>query len=205
MNDTNRAVNRTVLLIVGLLLTALGAAAILAVTWAPARDIWTGAGENSESWLEQAAKVTQIGGTTLTWLALGGLAVIVVLIVLLIVTIVRTVSGGRSKTVLRSSGAENPIGRVTVTEAFASDALKNSLAGRDEILSTAVTANDIKRQSVMHVSVTPRQNTSPRELTGHIDSLLTGLARLTGQDPPTYISIHTGLRAKLAHDKQRLS
>lgn len=205
MNNTNRAVNRTVLLLVGLVLTALGAAVILAGTWPPAREVWTGTGEAGTSWLEQAARVTQIGGTTLTWLAVGALLVILVLVVLLIVTVVRTVSGGRSGTVLRSSGAENPIGRVTVTEAFASDALTHSLAGRDEILSTKVTANDVKRQPVMHVSLTPRQNTSPRELAAHVDGLLQNLARLTGQDPPTYISIHTGLRARLAHDKQRLS
>lgn len=55
------------------------------------------------------------------------------------------------------------------------------------------------------MSVTPRQNTDPRALAEHVDTLVESLAKLTGQDVPTYISIHTGLRAKLAHDKQRLS
>lgn len=205
MNSTNRVLNRIVVLVVGLVLVALGAATVLAVTWPPFADVWTNTGQGLEDWLAQANETTTLGATTVTGLALGILAVIVLLIVLVIVVIVRAVSGGRAKTVLRSNGAENPLGRVTVTETFAADALKHSLADRDEILSTQVTANDIRRRPVMHVSVTPRQNTDPRQLAEHVDTLVGSLAKLTGQDVPTYISIHTGLRAKLAHDKQRLS
>ena len=58
---------------------------------------------------------------------------------------------------------------------------------------------------MLHVSVTPRQNTDPREVVDHIDRLLTNLATLTGRDTETYVSIHTGLRARLAHDQRRLS
>lgn len=205
MNNTNRAANRIFVLVIGIALLALGAATIAAASWNPARVVWSTAGGHAQAWLEQAAAATRVGATAISWLALGVLAVIVVLVVLIVVAIVRTVSGRRTKTVVRSSGAENPLGRVTVTESFASDAMKSSLASRDEILSAAVTANDIKRQPVLHVSVTPRQNTSPRELAEHIDGLVGNLATLTGQDLPTYISIHTGLRARLAHDKQRLS
>jgi hypothetical protein len=205
MNDTNRALNRTVVFVVGLVLMALGATTVLAVTWQPFADMWTNTGRGLEEWLAQANEMTSLGATTVTGLALGTLAVIVLLIALVIVVIVRAVSGGRARAVLRSNGAENPLGRVTVTESFASDALKASLADRDEILSTQVTANDIRRRPVMHVSVTPRQNTDPRLLAEHVDTLVGSLAKLTGQDVPTYISIHTGQRARIARDKQRLS
>jgi hypothetical protein len=205
MNKTNRVANRIVVLLVGLGLLALGAATIAAASWNPARDVWSSAGGDAQSWLEQAAAATRVGATTVSWLAVGILAAIVVALALIIVAIVRIVSQRRTKTVLRTSGADNPLGRIAVTESFASDAIKNSLAGRDEILSAQVTANDVRRRPVMHVSVTPRQNTSPRELAEHIDELVRNLATLTGQDLPTYISIHTGLRARIAHDRQRLS
>lgn len=204
MNNTNRALNRTLLLIIGLLFLVLGAVGVTIMAWPTAGEIWKEAGANTESWFDQAFASTQIAGGQATWLGIGAVAAIVIVIVLLILALT-SVAGHRSKTVLRSSGSQNPIGRVTVTESFVSDAVKNSLADRDEILSTSVTANDIRRQPVLHVSVTPRQNTDPRELIDRVDLLLTNLAALTGRETETYISIHTGLRARLAHDQRRLS
>jgi hypothetical protein len=204
VNNTNRALNRTLLLIIGLLFLGLGAIGVAIMTWPPAADVWKTAGKGAQSWLEQAFASTQIAGSQITWLAVGGVAAIVVVIILLILALT-SVAGHRSKTIFRSSGAQNPLGRVTVTESFVSDAVRNSLDTRDEILSTHVTANDIRREPVLHVAVTPRQNTDPRMLVDHVDRLLANLATLTGRETETYISIHTGLRARLAHDQRRLS
>lgn len=135
---------------------------------------------------------------------MAAIVLILFLVILLIVALTR-VGGGRSHTVLRSTGAQNPLGRVTVQESFVSDALKNSLDQRDEILFSSVTANDIRKTPVMHVSVTPRQNTSPAQVVADVDQLVTNLAMLTGKNVQTYISVHSGLRAKLAHDQRRLS
>ena len=204
MNNTNRALNRILLLIIGLLFLSLGALGIAIMSWPTATDTWKSAGTDAQSWLDQVFASTQIAGSQISWIAVGGVAAIVVVIVLLILALT-SVAGHRSKTVFRSSGAQNPLGRVTVTESFVSDAVKNSLSARDEILSTQVTANDIRREPVLHVSVTPRQNTDPRMLVDHVDRLLTNLATLTGRETETYISIHTGLRARLAHDQRRLT
>jgi hypothetical protein len=204
VNNTNRALNRVLLLIIGLLFLALGAVGIAIMSWPTATDIWTSAGENARSWLDQAIAATAIAGGSLSWIGIGAVVAILVVVVLLILALT-SIAGRRSKTAFRSTGAQNPLGRVTVTESFVSDAVKNSLATRDEILSTQVTANDIRNTPVLHVSVTPRQNTDPREVVDHIDRLLTNLATLTGRDTETYVSIHTGLRARLAHDQRRLS
>jgi hypothetical protein len=204
VNNTNRALNRVLLLIIGLLFLALGAVGIAIMSWPTATDIWTSAGENARSWLDQAIAATAIAGGSLSWIGLGAVVAILVVVVLLILALT-SIAGRRSKTAFRSTGAQNPLGRVTVTESFVSDAVKNSLATRDEILSTQVTANDIRNTPVLHVSVTPRQNTDPREVVDHIDRLLTNLATLTGRDTETYVSIHTGLRARLAHGQRRLS
>lgn len=204
MNNTNRALNRTLLLIIGLLFLALGALGIAIMSWPTAADIWTSAGDGARSWLDQAIAASAIAGGALSWIGIGAVAAIVIVIVLLVVALI-SIAGRRSKTAFRSTGAQNPLGRVTVTESFVSDAVKNSLATRDEILSAQVTANDIRKQPVLHVSVTPRQNTDPRELVDHVDRLLTNLATLTGRETETYVSIHTGLRARLAHDQRRLS
>lgn len=204
MNNTNRALNRTLLLIIGLLFLALGALGIAIMSWPTAADVWTSAGDGALSWLDQAMAATAIAGGALSWIGIGSVAAIVVVIVLLVVALV-SIAGRRSRTAFRSTGEQNPLGRVTVTESFVSDAVKNSLATRDEILSAQVTANDIRRQPVLHVAVTPRQNTDPRELVDLVDRLLTNLATLTGRETATYVSIHTGLRARLAQDQRRLS
>lgn len=204
MNNTNRALNRIVLFIIGIVFLGLGALSIAIMSWPTAGELWTSAGEAAEGWLAQALETTRIAGTSATWVGIGAVAAIVVVIVLLVLALT-SVSGRRSKTVLRSSGAQNPLGRVTVTEAFVSDAIKNSLTSKDDVLSTSVTANTIRKQPVLHVSVTPRQNTSPRQIVEQVDRLVSNLATLTGQDTATYISVHSGLRAKLAHDQRRLS
>lgn len=204
MNNTNRAVNRLLLLIIGIVLLGIGGAVIAVGVWPQAADVWTGTARTAEGWLGQALETTRIGATTLTWVAVATLAALVLLVILLIVALAR-IGGRRSHAVLRSAGQENPLGRVTVKESFASDALKNSLGARGDILSTHVAANDIRRESVMHVSITPRQNTSPKDVVEHVDRLVTNLATLTGRDLPTYISIHSGLRARLAADQSRLS
>ena len=204
MNNTNRALNRTLLLIIGLLFLGLGAIGVAIMSWPTATDVWTSGGKGARTWLDQTIAATAIAGGNLSWIGVGAVVAILLVVVLLILALT-SVAGRRSKTVLRSSGAQNPLGRVTVTESFVSDAVKNSLATRDEILSSSVTANDIKSRPVLHVAVTPRQNTDPRELVEHVDRLLTNLAALTGRETETYVSIHTGLRARLAHDQRRLS
>ena len=204
MNNTNRAVNRTVLLILGLVLLAIGGGVVTAAAVPAAAQAWDTTGQGLQEWATQAWDSTQIAGSQLTWVAVGVLAALVLLVVLAIVLIARSVRG-RRRTALRATGGANSLGRITVTEGFASDALKNALADRDEILSAKVTANDVKHEPVLHVSITPRQNTSPLQVAETVDRLVTSLASLTGQQLTTYISVHSGLRARLAQDQRRLS
>lgn len=204
MNNTNRAVNRTVLLILGLVLIVIGGGVIAGAAVPAAAEAWTSVGSGAEDWAKQAWDATAIAGTSITGLALGVLAALALLVALLIVLIVRSIHG-RRRASLRATGEESDLGRITVTEGFASDALKNALAERHEILSARVTANDIKHQPVLHVSVTPRQNTSPLHVAETVERLIGNLGTLTGQQLTSYISIHSGLRAKLAPDQRRLS
>ena len=204
MNSTNRGLNRTLLFLVGLVLLVVGAGAATAVLWPAFGQAWTTTVGGAIGWAQDTAGATAVyGGTTVSWLVVAVLAVLVLLIVLAIVVIAH-LGGRRSRTVLRATGAQSPLGPVTVQESFAADAIKNSLAAHEEILSSSVSANEVQGQPVLHVSVTPRQNTSPRAVAELLGRLTGNLATLTGQDTPTYISIHTGLRARLAADARRL-
>ncbi len=146
---------------------------------------------------------TTLGEHGLSWVVLAVLAVIVVVVILLIVVLTR-VGGGRSHGALASTGQQNPLGRVTVRDEFVADAVKDALDRRDEILFSAVSASTVRKHPVMHLSVTPRQNTSPRAVAQDLDLLLENLSALTGRDVPTYVSLRSGLRARLARDQRRL-
>ncbi|AMB58611.1 hypothetical protein [Microterricola viridarii] len=204
MNHTNRALNRIVLFIIGVLLLSIGAAVLAAQAWPAAAEVWTSATQTALSWLDGIIAATRIGTTSISWVAVAAVALIVVLMVMLVVVLTR-IGGARSHTVLQSAGAQNPLGSVTVHEAFAADSLKHSLGQRREILFSSVSADDIRKTPVMHVSITPRQNTSPLDVVQDVDQLVANLATLTGTNVPTYISLHSGLRARLAHDQRRLA
>lgn len=204
MNDTNRALNRALLFLVGLVLVIVGGAAATAAAVPAVGAVWTSSGSAVVDALRAAGDATAIGGTALGWAVIGATAVAIVVAVILIAAMTTLISR-RSKTVLRSSGSQNPLGRVTVTEAFAADAVKNSLSRQEEVVAASVTAHTVKDEPVLHVSVTARQGADPRRIVDHVDRLVDGLAAVTGTDTPAFVSVHGGLRSRLASDAPRVS
>ncbi|MDJ0347837.1 hypothetical protein [Cryobacterium sp. PH29-G1] len=204
MNDTNRFVNRTLLLLIGLVFLAIGAGVVAVFAWPAAADWWSAASTSARAWVDDATRQTLIAGSTLSWGAAGSLAAIALIIVLLIIALAR-LGGGHTRSLVRTGGQDSPAGRIIIDTSFASDALRASLDHRPEILSSRVSVVNVRRAPMMHLSVTPRQNTSPGEIIDDVDHLLDNLAALTGADIPSYLSIHTGLRSKLARDQRRIA
>ncbi|WP_159500387.1 hypothetical protein [Microbacterium sp. 18062] len=204
MNGTNRIVNRMILLVVGLVLLGAGGAAVTAVTWPVAGDTWNAGLSSATEWMVGADEQTRISdATTVSWFVLA-LLVALLLVVVIAVTVIARLGGGRSSTVIRVEAAEGAQGPVTIRQEFASDAITHSLAGHDEILSSRVSARRVRGTDVLHVSVTPRQNTSLAEVAATVTRLVDNLATLTDRDTPTYVSIHSGVRARLAADQPRV-
>lgn len=195
MRNTNRALNRILLLVVALVLLALGGLLIVVAAVPGAADVWTRTADGVRGWTEG------IGQPSLDIGAVAVLAVVVIVLVLVAVGAVR----GKHRVPLQSIGSESEAGRIIVTDDFASAALKNSLDERHEILASRISSNEVRKETVLHVSITPRQNTSPRQIAEDVDTLVTNLATLTGQQFRTFISVHSSLRAKLAHDQKRLN
>ncbi|MEX8034099.1 hypothetical protein AB6V29_13765 [Microbacterium sp. 20-116] len=194
MNATRRGLNRFLLFLVAVVLLGLAALALAVGLLPGGTDAWTSVMGGFQGWLES------LGRESAGWGAVAAIVVLVILLVLIASAAVR----GRRHAPLQSTGSASDEGRITVTDGFASEALKNALGERDEILSSRITAGEVGKQSVLHVAVTPRQNTSPREVAEHVDTLVTNLAAITGQNLRAYISIHSGLRARLARDNTRV-
>ncbi len=194
MNATRRGLNRFLLFLVAVVLLGLGALALAVGLLPGGTDTWSSVMGGFQGWLES------LGRESAGWGAVAAIVVLAIILILIASAAVR----GRRQAPLQSTGSANDEGRITVTDGFASEALKNALGERDEILSSRVSAGEVGKESVLHVAVTPRQNTSPRDVAEHVDTLVTNLAALTGQNLRAYISIHSGLRAKLARDNTRV-
>ncbi|MEX0153863.1 hypothetical protein [Microbacterium sp. LMI1-1-1.1] len=195
MNATRRGLNRFLVLLFGVVLLGVSAL-LLAVGLLPGgTDAWTSVVGGFQGWL------VGIGRESAGWGAVAAITVLAIILIVIAASAIR----GRRPAPLQSTGSESTEGRITITDGFASQALKNAFDGRDEILSARVTSGEVRKESVLHVAITPRQNTSPREVAEYADTLVSNLATLTGRDVRTFISIHSGLRAKLAHDNTRVN
>jgi uncharacterized membrane protein len=204
MNQTNRAMNRVFLLVAGLVMILAGAGAVLVAAWAPARTALESAAMSGSAWVSEVMRSSQIAETGVSWVEVGALALLVIVVLAIVVSLVASIRG-RSRTALRATDARTDEGRIVISEAFISDALKHSLLAHHDILSAHVTANEVNKQPVLHVSVTPRQNSDPRRIVDWVDQLVANLAHLTGQQVPAFVSVRSGLRARLAADNRRLS
>jgi uncharacterized membrane protein len=204
MNTTRRGLNRTLVLLVGLIALTAGAAIVWASVSGEAHRVWAQSLTSAADAADAAHAATLVGAGPVSWAGLGAVAVAVILIALLLLPIA-LLAHHRSRTVLRSAETDAAPGRVVVREGFASDAVSESLARRTDILSTRVVADDVRRQPVLHVAVTPRPQASPREIADHVATVGARLDALLARPTRTYISLHAGLRARLASDRRTLT
>jgi hypothetical protein len=203
MNDTNRALNRVFIFLVGLIFLVVGAAAAALLVWPWWADRWEQAGRNTATVVSDALADSPVPGTDTSWWMLAATAV-VLLIVILMVVIIANVGGGGSREIYRKRISEQDAAsdRLLIDTSFAAEALKHSLDKRADLVGSTVGAFTVKRQPVLHLGLTPRQGVSPRLIVQEADRLIDNLARVVGDAPATCLTIHSGLRAKLGHDQR---
>lgn len=205
MNATNRGVNRAVLFIVGVLLIGVGGATVMAMLWPVAGDLWKRWSSTGADWMVSADQASRISeATTVSWFTLAILALLALMVVIAVIVIVR-LGGGRSIVVIREEAGTGAQGSVTIRHGFAADAITRSLESREEILSSKVNARRLWGAEVLHVSVTPRQNVSPAEVAETVAGLVDRLATLLGREIATIVTIHSGIRSRLAADQSRVN
>ncbi len=204
MNATNRGLNRSILFGAGIVLVAVGAAAVSPALWSRFADAWLQGADAATAWMHEADETTRLNESTpVSWFALAVLAVLLAVVVVACVIVAR-LGGGKSRTVIRQEAGDGAQGAVTVGHGFAVDAFTHALAGRPEILSFRVAARKVRGADVLHVSVTPRQQASPREVAETIGQLTENLSMLLGRETPTLVTIRSGIRSRLSADGSRV-
>lgn len=203
MNDTNRPLNRVVLAVTGLILLLTGAAVIAALAWPRAAALW------SETWsavrfaMTDGANATRIADGPASWLGIG-IAAGLVFAALALLAIPIVTLGRRSRARDAGVAERTELGRIAVTESFASQALLASLEHDDDIVSSRVAVRRTGGAPLLHVDVIPRRRVSPVSIATRVDRLIANLGRLTGDALPAVVTIRSSVRARLASDARRV-
>lgn len=193
MNSSNRALNRILLGIVGVIALAVAAAATaLLVVPGFARE-WTRAASGALGTADAIFGRPLWPGTTVSAAALVGLAGALVFVVLLLVFILRQGHGGTA-TVIALQG-EN--GTIEVDASVPAALLEAFLAPVPGVAGVSVTAYRIRRQPMLKVTVRCRRGAAARTIADALDEAVVRMQEAVGSPIPVFAQLVGGFRARL--------
>lgn len=195
MNNTNRALNRILIAVIGLLILLVGAA-LVAIGTVPAiragyRSTAPAIHDEITGWL----KTVPLAETGTSWGWIVVLALLVLIVIVLLVFIFRQ-GHGQQGVLLRDDTAQ--AGTTIIDSRVAEQSIQNDLDKRAEFITSSVSTYEVRGTPVLKISVTCRRGTSPREVTTMIENTLTGFDALLGSQVPALIQISGGFRARLS-------
>lgn len=195
MNSTARGLNRLLLLVTGLVLLGLGAAAAASVLVPSVRDGWKDVAgpvrEQVAVWLQS----TPLGDTGVSWIMPAVLVLLVIAVVLLAVFVLRQ---GRGRTGTVVDETRDRQGRTVITSRVAEEALEDALSAHPEFVASHVSTYRVKRTPTLKVSVTCRRGVSPRDASDIVERSLRALDALLGRELPALVQISGGFRARVS-------
>jgi len=195
MNNTNRALNRILVAVIGIL-TLLVGAALVAIATLPAiragyRNTAPGIHGVVTGWLKTIPLFDT--GSSWGWILL--LALLVLITTLLLVFIFRQ-GHGHQDILLREDTTQ--AGTTVIDSNVAEQAIQDDLDGRPEFIASRVSTYQVRDTPVLKISVTCRRGVSPREVTTMIETTLVAFDALLGRQIPALIQISGGVRARLS-------
>jgi hypothetical protein len=198
MTNTNRALNRAVLGVLGLALIIAGVLTAAAGVSADIARDWTRTGSQAWTWVQQQLAAARIPNTSTSWWTVAVMAILLVAAILLICWMASQ-GGGRTDRVGQRRDAD---GATTVESGLAGQAVKEALAENDQILSTAVQSWRVSGADGLKISVQARKGASPRDIALTIAELVAGLDALLGEQIPVLIRIKAGARTRFARTER---
>jgi hypothetical protein len=193
VNNTNRALNRSVIFVTGLVLLAVAILLGLLATQVTLQDAWASAtdriGTTADGWLQ----ATPLGDTQNSWIWIVVLALLLAVVALLFSFILRQGRGHSGHLISEHTTAG---GTTQVDSAVAEQALQDALGERPEFLSTRVSTYRVARDAVLKISVTCRRGTSPTDVVRIVEQALLALDELLGLRIPALLQISGGFRVR---------
>lgn len=195
MNNTNRALNRILIAVIGLLTSLIGAAVLAVATLPAIRAAYKSTAPDIHDGIAGWLKAIPLFDTGSSWGWIFVLAGLVLIITLLLVFIFRQ-GHGRENILLKEPATQ--AGTTIIDSTVAEHAIQDDLDGRPEFIGSSVSTHWVHGTPVLKISVTCRRGVSPRDVTTIIENTLTAFDALLGRQVPALIEIRGGMRARLA-------
>jgi len=195
MNSTNRALNRIVVFVIGLLLLLAGGAVAVGALLPDVQQTVSQAASDAEGPTTDALS----GGQS--WILWVVAAASLVLIVLLAWFALRQGHGQTGTLLSVDEGSrrdQTTGGRLVIDAKVAEQVLEEALADTPGIVSVDVTAFRVKRESVLRVTANARRGVSPVDIRRTVDEAVKHWDGVLGTETPVVLQINGGLRTQLS-------
>jgi len=195
MTSTNRALNRLLVILVGLVLVVAGAAVAVGAVLPDVQTTVAGAVSDAKAPVDDALSG---GQPWILWVvAAAALALILVL-----AWFALRQGHGRTGTLLRRApgdGAGSPTGGSLVIDARVAEQMLEEALGHDSsIVSIDVTAFEVKRETVLRITAVARRGVSPVAVRRLVDDAVARWDQVLGTEVPVVVQITGGLRSSMS-------
>lgn len=201
MNGTPRAINRALLIVIGLIFTGAGLHLVLVETVsayaAAAHRATGGIGASIQGLLDS----TTLPGQKDSWLWIGATVLMIVLVLLMLWWI--SVQGkGKTGIFAREYQEEGMRGIVELTGAVPEQAIKSALASRTDIVGVSVSTWTARGDAGLRIKVMPRQGAAPLRIAEDLDLLAAELQQTLGRGGPVVIHLAGGARSRMSRSER---
>ncbi|WP_025156322.1 hypothetical protein [Leifsonia aquatica] len=193
MNSTNRALNRALLAVIGVILVALAAALAWLLVVPGAGSLWRTGATAVLAWTDEVFGRPLWSGTTVGPAAIVALAAAVLVVVLLLAFALRQ-GGGATATLVRARGDD---GAIEIDTAVPARLLVDRLRAVPGVAHVTVSAYRVRRQPALKLTVDCRRGASPRTIVDAVDDAVLRLGEALGAEPPVFAQLTGGFRARV--------
>ncbi|MEO3941216.1 hypothetical protein V3C41_09065 [Paenarthrobacter nicotinovorans] len=216
MRQTNRALNRIILALLGVALLGAGAAVFAAGTLSGAADTWTTVATSGRDYLRTLAGTAPLPDPLRSWWLVAGIAVLLAGAALSAAWLA-TQGGGRTPRLaeqldepseaggaLEDAEAEgaNSLGgsrgRTVVDVGLVAAAIREALSTNRDVLATSVSAWESRRGTALRLRIEARKGSSPRDLANTAEELIREIDALLGHPMPVLVRITSGARTQVS-------
>lgn len=197
MTSTNRALNRLLVIVIGLVLIAVGVALGAGSLLPDVQSTVSGAASDAK---QPVGDALSGGQPWILWVvALAALALIA-----LLAWFALRQGHGRTGTLVRiegGTGGSTPTGGAIVIDARVAEQLLESSLGDDGgIVSVDVTAFEVGHVTTLRVTAVARRGVSPVAIRRTVDEAVSRLDAVLGTEVPVVIQITGGLRSSMSSE-----
>ena len=196
MNNTNRALNRLVIGIIGIVVCTLGAAVAAAALQPAWLAAWRSAATDTATAIEAFRARTLFGDGDRSWILLVVVAGAALGIIVLLAFILRQ-GRGHASTLLTTGNRDAAGGSLSVASAVAERALSDALTTDPGLASSAVSTFRVRKTATIKIVVSARRGESPGDIRERIDRLVARWDDAFGERGPVFIRVTGGFAARV--------